>query len=758
MDGSGNDDFDWDNDDVPVTLSGDPVINEARKRFDRCSEWEAVARQRFIDDIKFAQGDSDNNFQWPNGIRNSRDTQGKPSLTMNLIKQHNNMISNQARKNKSTVKYLGMGNGATQESANVLQDIHRHIEYQSQAQTAYTIARGFAIDGGIGWWRIVTDYLPGTWDQEIYIRPVNDPLSIYLDPDIEMRNGSDAGFGFVFDDIPKSDFDEAYPKYRGMIGRQPLGLSSIGTNWVKKDHIRVCEYFRKVKRPAKIVSFVHQGERLTIDHRNFKRLMTDKERRKYVLDLPTTRIRDSIETDVEWKLIAGDNVIDETVWIGKYIPLIRVIGDETVIEGILDRKGHTRWMKDAQRTFNYNASAQAEFVALQTKTPWLVTAEAIEEHEEQWASANVKNASVLVYNATKIDGPDGSPLPPPQRIEPPTAAGGYQQGMDNAAQHIMMVSGQFQNQLGMMGNERTGAAIEKRQEQSDTANFHFQDNYEESLVFTGMQLVDLIPKIYDTKRIMHVISDDGVSYDLEIDPGLRQPYLEDIRHDGEVIKRIFNPRLGRYDVAATVGPNYDTGRQETAAALTLILTQAPGLTGIIGDLLLSSLSFDKAQEAATRLRRMVPQQALGRGPTQTEQQLQQQVAQLQAMLQKALHVTAKDQLKLVGKDQLRDIEVYDAETKRMAALQKMLPTDPEGLRKLIDKLVQESMSTSIESIAAENASEINEGSATEETQPEETPPVPGALKANGYWHVLDPTRKGKWLRMEPLAQPEVRRG
>ena len=88
--------------DNEVALIGDPIIMEAKKRWDRCSEWESHSRERFIDDLRFANGDSDNGYQWPNAIRRSREVDARPCLTMNLIRQHNLQISNQARKNKSS--------------------------------------------------------------------------------------------------------------------------------------------------------------------------------------------------------------------------------------------------------------------------------------------------------------------------------------------------------------------------------------------------------------------------------------------------------------------------------------------------------------------------------------------------------------------------------------------------------------------------------------------------------------------------------
>ena len=740
------------NDDPDVaTLSGDPTIQEARKRFDRSVEWEGNARSRFIDDIKFETGDSDNGYQWPNAIRQSREVASRPCLTMNIIKQHNLQISNEARKNKSSVKIVGLGNGATVGAAEMFQAVIRRIEYLSRAQSAYTVARGWQIGGGIGWWRLTTDYADAdTFDQEIFIHPVNDPLSVYLDPDIQQKDGSDSNFGFVFDNVPWDQFEEEYPRYkRESIGRNPLGIASGDDDWVSKDHIRLCEYFRKVKKPDKLISFVHLNERKTI-----RKSMLPRNIIEAILDDPQTRTRDIEDDQIEWKLIAGDVVIDETIWPGKFIPLVRVIGEESVVEGILDRKGHTRGMKDAQRMYNYNASAQVEFVALQGKTPWIASAKAIEELESMWNTANTTNHSVLIYNDVDDDNPERV-IAPPQRTQPPNAAPAYQQGMETAFNQMMMTSGQWQNQMGMQGNERTGAAIGKRQEQGDTATFHFQDNYEEALQFTGRQFIDLIPKVYTTKRVLAIQAEDGTSMELEIDPAAKQAFTQQQAADGQIVRRVFNPNVGSYDVAATVGPAYGSKREQTVEALTLILTQAPALTGIIGDILLGAMDFDKAQEASQRLKRMVPPQALGTGPTPQEQQLEAKVQSLTMALGKALQEGGKEKLKLVGKDQMRDIDVYDSETKRLAALKEVLLADPEMIKKVLAQLGDDALGTSLKPILDANSDDIDETPKAPDSNSTNaaTPPMAGAKRApDGEWYLADPSRVGKYLHIAPLAQ------
>jgi Phage P22-like portal protein len=740
----------------PGVLSDDPVVQEARKRFDRCNEWEGEWRQRFLRDIKFAYGDSENGFQWPNAIRNARENTARPCLTMNLIRAHNKMISNEMRKNKSEVKFIGMGNGATQDSANVMQDLFRHTQQISDAQhLALPVARSWAVDGGVGYFRLVTRYeADDSFNQEVYIDPVDDPMQVFLDPDIHVGgNALDGKFAFVFDDVPRQDFRDAYPDLVArMKGTEPLGLGGSPGDRRGESHIRVCEYFRKVPKRSELVSFLHEGQRFNFPRDRFERLVRKKEARDGILDRETTRLREVTSNEVEWYLIVGSEVIEKTIWLGKYIPMLRVIGEETVIEGRLDRKGHTRYMLDAQRMFNYFSSAQIEGLALQTKAPWLAPAKAIEEHEAVWRMSNIDNPAVLPYNHVDPEGNPEVPIPPPQRIDPPQASPGFQQAMENSRQQIMMVSGQYENQMGEPGNERTGAAINARRSQSATANFHFQDNYEGALIALGKQLLDLYPRLYDTKRIKRIVASDGMEYDLVIDPSLRAGFVEEQNFQGEVIKRVMNPMVGKYEVGATVGPSHDTRREETVENMTLLLTQAPGLISILGDVLLKNMQFEGAQEAALRLRRMIPPVALGKGPTQQEQALQQQLAAMQQALVKEMDLHARDRIKLNNKDDLREVEVYDAETKRIAALSKLLPTDPEGLQALIAQAVQDSLKTSIGGIMDEIKVQAGSDGSAPEPVPE-PPPIPGASKApDGEWYLTDPTRKGKYLRVAPLAQ------
>src|SRR6478752_7468867 len=184
--------------------SDEDILAEAKKRFERCVEWEATARANALADAKFAEGDSRNLHQWDSGVLNGRGD--RPCLTNNLVRQHNLLIVNDARQNKAAIKVTPTGGKATYEAAQVLTGIIRRIEFQSKAMDAYSTAIFHQVQTGIGYVRVVTDYADEeSFDQELFIRRVPDPRSVYIDPDAKDYDKADMRFAFVFEDIPKDD-------------------------------------------------------------------------------------------------------------------------------------------------------------------------------------------------------------------------------------------------------------------------------------------------------------------------------------------------------------------------------------------------------------------------------------------------------------------------------------------------------------------------------------------------------------------------
>lgn len=667
------------------------ILEEARERFNRCKDWESTARARFDMDIKFDAGDAYNNYQWDVTVLGTRN--GRPSMTVNRVRQHNLDILNDARQSKVAVKVRPLRGGASYESAMILDGIIRHIEYISNAESAYQTALGFAVRGGIGYFRLATAYSgDDTFDQEIFIRRVKDPRSIYLDPDISEFDGSDAKFGFVFTDVPNKEFEKSYPKYKGDAGRNSE-LSPTET-WCGVEKTRVAEYFRCVEDEDQLIAYIDPEKQQQVTKRKSE---LAAELLAQVVDAPGTAERTVKFTKVEHFKIIGDRIAEEKVWPGKYIPILRTVGEETIIDGQLDRKGHTRSLIDSQRYLNYNISGAAEYGALQTKSPWVAPAKAIEGYEDEWNTANIVNRSVLPYHDRDDDGNE---IQKPERPQPPSSAPVFMQGSRDAIEWMYLASGQNPSDFGQPGNEKSGVAIEARQRQGDNATYHYLDHQASTIRFAGKQLLDLIGKVYDTKRIVKWRDDAGNEGEVTIDPDATEHFQQEENPDGTKTA-ILNPKMGTYDVQADVGPAYATRRQEAFAAFSQLLGANKELVGVVGDIWMRFADVPGAEEAAERMKRMIPEQALKDGPNPDVIKLQQKIqgmTQLIGELNEKLADKSGDLAVKVEKNQIEQernaVTGYDSVTKRVAALKEALALDPDRLMMLVREVLEEGITTS----------------------------------------------------------------
>jgi len=683
------------------------VLKEAKKRFEHCVTWESMARQYAEADRKFANGDAYNNWQWDQSVRTVRGD--RPCLTHNKVRQHNLQIINDARQNKQSIKITPVGGNASYEAAQVFEGIIRRIEYQSKAIDAYSTATYHQVETGIGYCTVECDYAEGAGfnEQEIYIRRVADPRTIYMDPDCKLYDKSDARFAFVFENVPKDVWEAEHGE---LVAPPPVALDMPRDNaWVSANHVRVATYWRRNEEEDQL----HQ----LADGRTLREseLGEGELERHRPLIVASRRAR---ESSVEWFRIEGDKITDRGDWAGRYIPVVPWIGEETVIDGILDRKGHTRSQIDAQRIYNYWSSAAVEHVALQTKVPYIAVAKAIEGHETYWYSANVKNYAVLPYNS--VDD-NGNPLPPPQRTPAPEMASAYVQGMSIARQDLLDVTGQYQAELGMPSNERSGVAIQQRQRQGDNATYHYIDNQSKAIRQVGRILLDLIPKIYDTPRVIKILAEDGTDQEVISTPNAPAAHQRvrmtpqgpvaigadtadmDRQAEGMPDPRvIFNPNVGRYDVEADVGPSFGTQRQEAANAFTRILEQNPAAFAVVGDFWAKYQDFPGADELAERLKRgLPPQYRAGPDPQlqqviQAGQQMQQQAQQLLQQADAEISRLKADNVRLKEQGLERHgelvIKEYAAETDRLKAVGSI---DPNALQLIVRRMIGEMLQTEL---------------------------------------------------------------
>ena len=616
----------------------DPIIDEAIDFLKLCNDADTMNRQEGLEDLKFVNGD-----QWPVELQNSRNLESRPVLTINKLDGYCRQVTNQQRQQRPRIKVHATNNEADVKTADVIEGMCRHIEVNSNADNAYDTGFDHAVRMGWGFWRVTTDYVKeDSFDQEIYIDAIPNPFTVYFDPNSERVDGSDAERCLITTMMSKAKFRKLYPDNDDGTSFTQRGTGDSQSEWITKEDIRIAEYFY-VKRESATLYQLSDGTSKFAEGKDFRA-------RLEAAGIQIIGERKSFKRTIKWKKLTAMEVIEERDWPGTYIPVVPVYGRHVVIGDKRHKFGMVRHAKDAQRMYNFWQTTITESVALAPKAKWIMAEGQDEGHESEWAAANVKSFPLLRYKQTDIDG---NTAPPPQRLQPEPPPAGVMAAAAGINTDIATLMGIYDPSQQLPGNI-SGKALNGQQQQVDLTNFDFYDNLTKSIAQTGKIILDLIPHIYDSQRVMRIIGADGKP-DLV---NINQPSQD----DQGVYKVMHDMTVGQYDVVMDTGPGFNSKRQAAVDAMMPLVNGNPELFKVAGDLVFRNMDFPGADVIADRLAASNPMSQIDDKspvPPQVQMQLKQNQAQMQQMQEQM------QQMQMVIK-QRQDIEQVrqDAETKR----------------------------------------------------------------------------------------------
>lgn len=563
----------------------DDLIKEAREAMDVSYDHDKDNRSQALEDLKFAAG-----FQWSDAAKAERD--GRPMITINRSSQFLRQVSNPIRQNMPTIKVEPDGDDQS-DMAEIANGLFRRIQYNSSAGHVYANAVEHMVACGIGWFRVGHDYVSEDgFDQEILIKRIFNPLSVYPDPASLEPARDTMNWCLVSEMIPNKAFKQMYPKARADGMDAPGSAGRFATiTWGSSDHVRVAEYWKRVPI-KKTIALLQDGSTHEVTEQG-KAQLRDLINAGIVI---TTR--DITSYKVTMTKVSGHEQLDEPYECpSKWIPIIPVVGSEIPLDNGVYRHGLLRFQREPQQLHNYFMSVAAETLGQQPKAPWTVTKKMIENWKSVWDNANKKPTPYLPYD------PDPAQPGGPQRVAPPPLPAGLIQMAQMLSDDMKATTGIYDASLGARSNETSGVAIAQRTEQGNQATFHFVDNLEHSLEHAGRVILDMIPKVYDTNRTMRLIGEDDREKTIEINKPLARFGDVEFKHnDMEQMKF--------QSVRVVLGPNYASRRAEAVQQLTALVQAIPEVGAIGGDLIVKNMDFDGSEELAERLRAVLPPQVL----------------------------------------------------------------------------------------------------------------------------------------------------
>lgn len=581
------------------------IIEQAKKRFKACVEAEHEQRERELDDLEFLDGEPE--AQWGAKAHRERAMAGRPALVVNRMEAFVQHITNSQRQNRIAPKVFPVDDTGDEDTADVIQGLLRHIDYSSKADIAYDTAEFFAVAMGRGYWRIAAEYCdPMSFEQELRVVRISNPFQVYLGPH-EMPDGSDAKYGFIVTWYTKDEYEADYGDSEEG-AKDWEGLEEDDSDWSQDDRRAVIEYFCIDSKKDTLVRIKGGKAKLKSELTGGETILAERP-----TSLPTVKI---------YKLNAL-RVMDETVFAGKYIPIVKVVGSELNLNGKQVFKGIVRGMKDAQRQYNFMLSSQTEAIDMD-KGQVVVIEGQTEGHEKEWQKLSSKK--VLTVKGKMIDG---KPAPMPSRLQANASVAAMTEARALAGDDLKALTSIYDASLGARSNETSGRGIAARQQQSDVANFHFQDNLTRSVSHSCRIEVGAIGTYYDTPRVIRIIGDDDTHKVVKVNQKLQ---------DGQ---KSYALNVGEYDAIATSDKSFATKKRESEEKLTALVSAVPELMQVIPDYIMRSMDIPYANEMAERLKKTLPPNLQDDDPdSEIPPQVKAQMAQLSQQneeLTNALH-------------------------------------------------------------------------------------------------------------------------
>lgn len=645
-----------------MTKEQEKILTLAKKRYKAANDAEEHNYLHFDDAIDFI----DLANQWPDDIKAERDKDGRPCLVINKAATYIRQVVNDQLKNSPSMKVFPADDKADPKTAKIINGLLRSIEQVSGAEKSYDLALSHTSKGGFGFLFVEADYLDDeSFDQDILIRQVKHPQNCFVDPNSEDSTGSDGDYCFMVKAMPKAEFEN---EYKEVSDWDTDGAENH--DWYQDDNVILARYWEKVKEPC-ILLKLSTNEIFSVKNDEEAKTVTEQLAMQGIQVIGTRR---SKTTKVIYRLLCGHAILEEKEWPSRKLPLIRVIGNETYYQGKHYTWGLGRDMMDPARMYNYWRTATTEQVALATKAPWVGPRGFAEGMEDQWEEANRRNLAYLEYNGD---------IPPQRQPFSGTPIGALQETM-SASEDIKAVSGIFDASLGARSNETSGVAIDKRKMQGDQSTFNYKDNLAKAIKQLGKVVLDMMPRIYDSERIIRILNPDNEG---DLVP-INHEFFD--QETGKFIK--FDLSLGKYDVIVDTGPSFMTQRQEAVEYMMEFIRAYPAAAPVIGDLIVNNMDWPGSEDVAERLRALLPPQLQGQNPQ--AQMMEQQIKQMSQAIQMLQSELQREKQKTAIETRKLEIDEYEAETDRIDTI-KDLQTNEQQVQQIVLNTLQNLMQQQI---------------------------------------------------------------
>lgn len=594
---------------------------------------------------------------------------GKSNLQFNkLYPLYKSQIAEQ-RKNTANFKVRPKQSikQTSQEEQEIREDLLRAICYDQKNDIVWQKTFESQLQIGYGAIRVSTDYVSAaTFDQKIELEYFDNAEVCFFDMCAKVEDKSDGEFAGCYYDYARREFELMYPDHGEM--RFDQTIASVGIEgeedsyqWGDDKRVRVVEYFRK-KHKKRMLYLIDGPEGISVFKEDYDKALKEKvdeilsmglgeDELSYALTMleKRTKIKAKRKVDdvsIERIVCTRDEILERSTFPSQYLPIVFVDGDSYFDRGRQYTQSFIKHAKDPQRLANYLALEIASAVKTRRRERYITTPEQIKGHENQWRNPEIQLGALLA----NYDSRGNLPQPVPTGEIPQTLLIQYQA----AEQEIQTVLGIYEAFQGQESNERSGRAINARARQSSNSTFVYFDNLNRGIEQVGRIILDIMPKIYDTTRIVTLRDANGNTRDITLNIPIYDDVFENQLQEGE------------WDLEVTAGANYEVQKQEALQILLQLAQVSPAVFPLIADIVGGNIDIRNQGQLVDRLQHLVPEDIIAE--EKHEQPKPKLPSPEEQMMQMEFQVKQKE-LELKSKE--IETKEFETEVDRIEALTKL---------------------------------------------------------------------------------------
>jgi hypothetical protein len=616
-----------------ITQKDQKIIANSKKGFEQNKMWLEEAHNNFDYEVKFTEGD-----QW-SGVKQRNLPVFR--LVKNITGQFRDYAVNSELMNPSIPKFKPYEEDQVK-MVDGINGLTKKIINNEGNSRPFRTAYSNLISGGMGFFRVLSEFVPGTFDQNIRFEEIKDSKSVIFEEDAK-ENFKNAKKLWLTKEISMDTFKKDYPD-----SVEDIKLVQHDDPWVVDNKVKIIEYFEVKKKPKTI--FKIQINEIVAQEQNIQNIDNIKIEEEKKIETNEVKIvseeelkelevgtydildeREEMDQEIQWYKMTPVEILDREILDDKYIPVIPMLGTRYTLPNTkkIVFRSMIRDLIDLQKELNFVSSKSTETISLAPKVPFVCTPEQIAGYEDMWSDVNNKSLPFILYNY------DARNPGPPQRVVSNASDQSLIQIQSTIIQQMQSITGIFDTGRLSLGTE-SGELFKQKTKAMEVAIYLWKEIKKEADKYLGLILLDLIPKKYDSKRIIRIETDEGEEKTLTFNSG----------EEGE--NNVEIPNELKLEIAIVPGQDYKTQREETANNLLEYSRLFPNVAQNSADIITESFDFKGAKEMSYRAKAMIPPEILATSKAmrennqvdpviinmaQQQQQLQQTIQQQQQQLQ-----------------------------------------------------------------------------------------------------------------------------